>query len=138
MAWIIGSVSKEELTKLQEMGWKDEDPPTEYKINENDGNICRAFYVDNDVFKIMTGPDWDTTKIIKKWFKCVDPFILKSANIRTLGIVFCYYNCQIQWFSPSGMNWLTNSDELKHWKKTYSECTEQEAIDFLKQNEKVV
>lgn len=64
MAWIMGHVTKEELRKLREIGWEDEDAPKELvkglKLDENE--CYRAFFVDNDVFKIMTGPDWEKIK----------------------------------------------------------------------------
>lgn len=64
MAWIMGHVTKEELQKLRKIGWEDENPPQELTkgldIDENES--YRAFFVDNDVFKIMTGSDWEKIK----------------------------------------------------------------------------
>ena len=57
MAWIVGRVTEMELTRLREIGWKDEEPPNDSEFPE--GESLRAFFVDNDVFSIMTGPDWD-------------------------------------------------------------------------------
>lgn len=67
MAWIIGLVSAEELKKLKEIGWHDEDPPAELYFEDLASKIIknphqfktRAFYVDSDVFTIMTGRDWE-------------------------------------------------------------------------------
>jgi hypothetical protein len=60
MAWIIGLVTVDELQKLRDIGWEDEDPPREL-IPAASGakeEVTRAFYVDSDVYSIMTGPDW--------------------------------------------------------------------------------
>jgi hypothetical protein len=59
MAWIIGLVTNDEIKKLKEIGWQDEDPPKELKIACDDLTKTRAFYVDSDVFSIMTGSDWE-------------------------------------------------------------------------------
>lgn len=64
MALIIGQVTQEELAKLRSYGWKDEDPPSAC-VPEGDADQTRMFYVDNDVFKIMTGSDWDKTERAK-------------------------------------------------------------------------
>ena len=61
MAGIIGHVTKEELHKLREIGWKDENPPKELE-DIMDSEAYRMFFVDNDVFKIMTGKDWEKVK----------------------------------------------------------------------------
>jgi hypothetical protein len=64
MAWIIGIVTDEECKRLQEIGWEDCDPPKEM-LSEDElrgtfkDSKTRAFFVDNDVFSIMTGPDWE-------------------------------------------------------------------------------
>ena len=63
MAWLIGLVSDTELEMLRGAGWVDEDPPPEL-LSEDDvagasDMRTRAFFVDSDVFKIMTGPDWE-------------------------------------------------------------------------------
>ncbi|MFA7219053.1 MAG: hypothetical protein WC119_00815 [Synergistaceae bacterium] len=58
MAWIIGVVSDEELEQLRKIGWKDEDPPQTLPLRTNKGSV-QAFFVDNDVYNIMTGPDWE-------------------------------------------------------------------------------
>jgi len=60
MAWITGLVAEKELDFLRRIGWKDEDPPeslTEEQI-DNSGLVTRSFFVDSDVFEIMTGPGW--------------------------------------------------------------------------------
>lgn len=60
MAWILGSVSREELKSLKAAGWEDEDPPVGFENEDYDGdNVMRMFWVDSDVFTIMSGPDWD-------------------------------------------------------------------------------
>ena len=82
MAWIIGALTEDELEQLRVRGWEDEDPPQELIPDtdaemrslrnadardpesepKTDGSelIVRSFFVDNDVFSIMSGPDWDT------------------------------------------------------------------------------
>ena len=68
MAWIIGIVTADELTSLRQRGWEDCDPP-EQMLGEDeqrgvaDASVTRAFFVDNDVFSIMSGPDWDMSEV---------------------------------------------------------------------------
>ena len=59
MAFLMGVVTQEELEELRRRGWKDEDPPPGYEYEEREGDVFRLFWVDNDLFKIMSGPDWD-------------------------------------------------------------------------------
>lgn len=60
MAWIIGAVTLDELEKLRKIGWKDENPPSELIPEvEEQNEQTRAFFVDNDIFNIMTGSDWE-------------------------------------------------------------------------------
>jgi hypothetical protein len=64
MAWIIGIVTDEECKRLQEIGWEDYAPPEEMLSEDelrgsSEDSKTRAFFVDNDVFSIMTGPDWE-------------------------------------------------------------------------------
>ena len=61
MAWIMGLVTNEELKRLRDIGWEDENPPEELVkgLDIDESKCYRAFWVDNDVFKIMTGPDWE-------------------------------------------------------------------------------
>lgn len=67
MAWIIGSVSTEELKKLRKIGWEDVDPPdnmlSEDELRGNGDDETRAFFVDSDVYTIMTGMDWQQPDI---------------------------------------------------------------------------
>lgn len=63
MAWIIGLVTDTELKSLREIGWIDSDPPEVMKSDyTGDGMSVRMFFVDNDVYSIMTGPDWEQPK----------------------------------------------------------------------------
>lgn len=60
MTWITGTVTKEELEELVARGWEPEEAPpqmTEGAELEEGERIC-MFYVDNDVFSVMSGPDW--------------------------------------------------------------------------------
>ena len=66
MAYIIGLVTKKEKEELERRGWEVEDPPPcdEFKSPTDryaikDGIQYRMVYVDNDMFEIMSGPDWD-------------------------------------------------------------------------------
>ena len=63
MAWIIGLVSDEELTTLRKVGWEDEDPPVEMLSEDELRGVAdmqtRAFFVDNDLYSIMTGSTWE-------------------------------------------------------------------------------
>lgn len=64
MAWIIGLVSEDERKKLLDAGWEDCDPPhgmlDEDEVRGIESEfVARAFYVDSDVFEIMTGPGWE-------------------------------------------------------------------------------
>lgn len=63
MAFIIGMVDKDELAALNAAGWEDEDPPSEM-LPGNHGFIpdeddrLRMFWIDNDAYSLMAGPDW--------------------------------------------------------------------------------
>jgi len=63
MAWIIGLVSDEELNTLRKLGWEDVDPPAVMLSEDELRGVAdvqtRAFFVDNDLYAIMTGPDWE-------------------------------------------------------------------------------
>ena len=63
MAWIIGLVSDKELDTLRKLGWEDADPPAEMLSEDELRGVTsvqtRAFFVDNDLYTIMTGPDWE-------------------------------------------------------------------------------
>lgn len=59
MEFLMGAVTQEELQELRRRGWEDEDPPPGYGHDGEDGEVFRLFFVDNDLFKIMSGPDWD-------------------------------------------------------------------------------
>jgi len=63
MAWITGLVSDEELDTLRKLGWEDTDPPAEMLSEDELRGVAhvqtRAFFVDNDLYAIMTGPDWE-------------------------------------------------------------------------------
>lgn len=70
MAWIIGLVSRDELAALRDAGWKDETPPAGLcppGETEADEMVTRAFFVDSDVYAIMTGSDWEpVTRVVRK------------------------------------------------------------------------
>jgi hypothetical protein len=65
MAWIVGLFSDAELEALRSVGWVDEDPPGELVSEDElvgafeEGMLrTRAFFVDNDGYRIMTGGGW--------------------------------------------------------------------------------
>ena len=66
MAWIIGAVSRAEMKELERRGWEIEEPPLAFLTSEDyedfhkhEDEVWIMVYVDSDVFKIMSGPDWD-------------------------------------------------------------------------------
>jgi hypothetical protein len=62
MAYIVGVLSPEEEAELERRGWEVELAP---EVDFDTGKISRPFqrlrmvWVDQDMFKIMDGPDWD-------------------------------------------------------------------------------
>jgi hypothetical protein len=54
-------VSPEEEAELKRRGWELEEPPEELKtvLVSGDPDRTRMVYVDNDMFSIMDGPDWE-------------------------------------------------------------------------------
>lgn len=65
MAFLVGIVSQEELEELERRGWETEEPPNsflaggEYKDGPDRDGVWVMFWVDNSLFNIMSGPDWD-------------------------------------------------------------------------------
>ena len=61
MAYIIGFLSAEEQTELERRGWEVEDAPrVDYDNNVTSASeAMKMVWVDQDMFKIMDGPDWD-------------------------------------------------------------------------------
>lgn len=62
MAWIIGGVTKEEAEELKRRGWDLLKPESVLPPFPKD---TVAVFVDNDLFKIMNGPDWEGGSIDK-------------------------------------------------------------------------
>lgn len=66
MAYIIGLLTQEEANELERRGWELEEPPrslvpkalNKAKKFKND-MFYRMVWVDNDMFAIMNGPDWE-------------------------------------------------------------------------------
>lgn len=62
MAYIIGLLSDQEEAELRRRGWTVEPAP---KVDFDTGQTSnfprsmRMVWVDQDMFKIMDGPDWD-------------------------------------------------------------------------------
>jgi hypothetical protein len=62
MAYIVGVLSPEEEAELNRRGWQVEPAPA---VDFDTGQSCltlhrmRMVWVDQDMFKIMDGPDWD-------------------------------------------------------------------------------
>lgn len=62
MAYLIGFLSNEEEAELVRRGWEIEDAPRvdfDTGKSSNFPKRLRMVWVDQDMFKIMDGPDWD-------------------------------------------------------------------------------
>lgn len=66
MAYIIGAASDEEIKELERRGWVTEilpenqmAIPVSREVPDKAGDQVVVIYVDNDLFKIMSGPDWE-------------------------------------------------------------------------------
>lgn len=68
MAFIVGYATDEEIEKLKARGWKIEpakkyglvgDWPNSLVADPPDGHQAIAVFVDNSLFAIMSGPDWE-------------------------------------------------------------------------------
>jgi hypothetical protein len=64
MAFLVGLVTPDEETELKRRGWVIEDPPSDLREEATedppqDGMRVVMVWVDNDLFTIMDGPDWD-------------------------------------------------------------------------------
>lgn len=62
MAYIVGLLTAEEEAELRRRGWEIEDAPA-FDFDTG-GRVLgsrrmRMVFVDQDMFKIMDGPDWD-------------------------------------------------------------------------------
>jgi hypothetical protein len=62
MAYLVGLLTAKEEAELRRRGWDIEDAPTE--DFDTGGRALgsqrmRMVWVDQDIFKIMEGPDWD-------------------------------------------------------------------------------
>ena len=70
MAWIVGLVSRDELVALRAAGWEDDAPPAGLRPpgeTEADELVTRAFFVDSDVYTIMSGADWaPVQRVVRK------------------------------------------------------------------------
>jgi hypothetical protein len=62
MAYIIGLLSDQEEAELKRRGWTVEQAPNvdfDTGMTSNFPGSMRMVWVDQDMFKIMDGPDWD-------------------------------------------------------------------------------
>jgi hypothetical protein len=61
MAYIIGLLTAAEAAELKRRGWELEPAPKEMVPAEplEEGDSIQMVYVDNDMFAVMSGPDWD-------------------------------------------------------------------------------
>jgi hypothetical protein len=62
MAYIIGLLSDQEEAELKRRGWTVEQAPKvdfDTGMTSNFPGSMRMVWVDQDMFKIMDGPDWD-------------------------------------------------------------------------------
>lgn len=67
MAWIVGILNKDEEDILRKRGWEIEElqPGTSKSVAAmavfgDDNEPLKMAWIDNDMFSIMSGPDWDT------------------------------------------------------------------------------
>jgi len=66
MAYIIGLAGEDQIKELERRGWEVEDAPKEFTdsqgaLPKNMFEDCRyiMIFVDNDLFSVMDGPDWE-------------------------------------------------------------------------------
>jgi hypothetical protein len=62
MAYIVGLLSDQEEAELKRRGWEVEPAPNVDFDTGKTSNFLRSMrmvWVDQDMFKIMDGPDWD-------------------------------------------------------------------------------
>ena len=62
MAYICGIVTAEEKKELARRGWDPEPCPEElrdHRLDDDEEHEYVMFFVDTDVFDVMSGPDWD-------------------------------------------------------------------------------
>lgn len=65
MAWMVGAVDKRERKELEARGWKLEDPAVICGGRHGFPADAVVVHVDNDLFKIMDGPDWEKSHTAK-------------------------------------------------------------------------
>lgn len=66
MAYIAGIVSSEEKAELERRGWEFEDAPKELisgEMHDDDDDEFVMVWVDNSVFDVMNGPDWEKARV---------------------------------------------------------------------------
>lgn len=64
MAYIVGILTENEIAVLESRGWEMEDPPPSLMPHIDEGEEpvrMKMVFVDNDMFSIMSGPEWDKT-----------------------------------------------------------------------------
>ena len=59
MAWLIGKVTREERALLEGIGWELFDPKIYFGNGAGFTRSDVCVYVDNDLYSIMRGPDWE-------------------------------------------------------------------------------
>lgn len=67
MAYIVGIISDKEAETLKARGWDLEEAPEELRPVDHqipEGYQCKMVFVDNGMFDIMSGPDWDTEEFV--------------------------------------------------------------------------
>jgi len=60
--YVVGLITTEEQTALEKRGWQFEPPPKALvpkDIPKHDQRRMRMVWVDSDLYKVMTGPDWE-------------------------------------------------------------------------------
>lgn len=63
MAYLCGLITPEEKKDLEERGWEFEPPPIELVPEDKGPYEFVMVYVDNNLYEIMTGPDWEPSPV---------------------------------------------------------------------------
>lgn len=67
MAFVVGIVTEEEAKELESRGWKlEEANPHNSLPKPKRGERVVSVFVDNDMFSIMNGPDWEGSSPVAK------------------------------------------------------------------------
>jgi hypothetical protein len=115
MAYLVGFATKEEIAELQARGW-DVEPAERYNLvgdiddflmspPKSEDEQAVVVFVDNDLFGIMSGPDWDTSSETLFWsntdgwvdFASSDFFVEPEKKTLNLPIDGEWFKCKSGW-----------------------------------------